>query len=230
VQELADEGCVIRLPVGSLFYLFIFINNGYLGDHEMKATGVILAGGRSSRMKFNKAFAQVGGKSVIKIIIEKFEPFFDETIIVSNDPELYEQFELPIYKDIFPRMGPVSGIHSGLVHARYDSAFILGCDIPFVNMQLVEYMLGCQQDYDSVVPEIDSYLQPLSAVYSRKCIPILSACLETNRVKLIRIFEELQAKILPREILEKYGIVEEMFLNVNDIEALSQAIKIAGRN
>jgi len=195
----------------------------------VKATGVILAGGRSSRMKFNKAFAQVGGKSVIKIIIDKFGPFFDETIIISNDPELYEHFGFPVYKDIYPRMGPVSGIHAGLFYAQHEAVFILGCDMPFMNMPLVKYLLESLNDYDSVVPEIDSYLQPLSAVYSKNCLPILNACLKTNRVKLIRIFEELKALVVPRDILAKYGVVEEMFLNVNDIKALNEAISIAGR-
>lgn len=196
----------------------------------IEASGVILAGGRSSRMKFNKAFAEISGQPVIKILIDKFAGLFAESIIISNEPELFEHLGLPVYTDIFPRMGPVSGIHSGLYHAHYDKAFILGCDVPFINMELVEYMANKLGDYDSVVPEIDSYLQPLAAVYSRRCLPVLTACLEENRVKLVRIFEELNALIISRNELEKFGIVEEIFLNLNDIEALNLATKIAGRN
>lgn len=195
----------------------------------MEATGVILAGGRSSRMKFNKAFAEIGGRPVIKILIDKFAQLFDETMIISNEPEVYSALGPRVFTDIYPRMGPVSGIHSGLYHARFDRVFVLGCDVPFINMQLVEYMLNALDDYDSVVPEIDSYLQPLAAVYSRKCLPVLTACLETNRVKLIRIFEELNALVLNRDVLERFGVVEEIFLNVNDIQALELATQIAGR-
>lgn len=195
----------------------------------MEATGVILAGGKSSRMKFNKAFAEVSGVPVINIIIEKFARLFNETIIISNEPELFEHLGLAVYTDIYPRMGPVSGIHSGLWHARYDKTFVCACDLPFINMEMVEYMLNKLDDYDSVVPEIDSYLQPLAAVYSRKCIPVLTSCLKDDRVKLVRIFEELNALVLNRGELEKFGIVEEIFLNVNDIEALKLASQIAGR-
>ncbi len=195
----------------------------------MKASGIILAGGRSSRMKFNKAFAEISGKPVINIIADKFAELFDETIIISNEPELFEHLGLAVYTDVYPRMGPVSGIHSGLYHARYNRVFVLGCDVPFINMQLVEYMIANLGDYDSIVPEIDSYLQPLAAVYNRKCLPVLTACLQENRVKLIRIFEELNALVLGRDELEKFGIVEEIFLNVNDIEALNLATIIAGR-
>jgi len=196
----------------------------------MKATGVILAGGRSSRMKFNKAFAEISGQPVIEMIINKFIKYFDETIIISNEPEPYIHLGPAIFPDVFPRMGPVSGIHSGLYHARHERIFVLGCDVPFINMKLVDYMLCVLDDYDSVVPSIDGYLQPLAAVYSHKCLPILTACLETNRVKLVRIFEELNALILTRDVLEKFGIPEEIFLNVNDIQALQVAEQIAGRN
>lgn len=195
----------------------------------MKTSGVILAGGRSSRMRFNKAFAEISGRPVINIIIDKFTRLFDEIIIISNEPELYVHLGILIYPDVYPRMGPVSGIHSGLYHANNDSVFVMGCDVPFMNMDLVRYMISKLGDYDSVVPEIDMYLQPLAAVYSRKCMPVLTSCLENNKVKLIRIFEELNALVIRRQELEQFGIIEEIFLNVNDIDALNLATKIAGR-
>jgi molybdenum cofactor guanylyltransferase len=195
----------------------------------MKASGVILAGGRSSRMKFNKAFAEIGGRPVIKIIIDKFARSFDETIIIANEPDLYAHLGPAVYPDIYPRMGPVSGIHSGLFHAKNEAVFVLGCDMPFVNMDLVAFMVSVLADHDSVVPEIDGYLQPLAAVYHCKCLPILTDCLKTDRVKLIRIFEELNALVLNRDILQRFGIVEEIFLNVNDMNALQLAGQIAGR-
>lgn len=196
----------------------------------MKTSGVILAGGRSSRMKFNKAFAQISDRSVISIIIEKFESVFNEIMIISNEPEFYQHLGLPIYADIYPRMGPVAGIHSALYYSSNESVFVTGCDVPFMNMDLVRMMISRLEDYDSVVPQIDGLLQPLTAVYSRKCLPILTNCLESKRVKLIRIFEELNALMITRDEIEKYGVVEEMFLNVNDIDALNLAIQIAGRD
>jgi len=195
----------------------------------LQTSGVIMAGGRSSRMKFNKAFAQVGGKPVVQIIIEKLQPLFQELIIISNEPHLFTSFGLPIYQDIYPYLGPVGGIHSALVNASYDQMFILGCDMPFMNMQLVEYMLSKISNYDSVVPEINSYLQPLAAVYKRTCLPVFTECLENDKLKLTRIFSELNALVLNEDELQKFGSVKEMFFNVNDPDALAQAQEIAGR-
>ncbi len=198
--------------------------------NSMRTSGVILAGGKSSRMKFNKAFAQISGKPVINIIIEKFEPVFEEIMIISNEPDIYEHLGLPVYTDVYPHMGPVAGIHSALYHSDNESVFVTGCDVPFMNMELVKMMISRLDDYDSVVPEIDGLLQPLTAVYSRKCLPVLTDCLESNRVKLIRIFDELNALMINRDEIEKYGVAEEIFLNVNDIDALNLAVHIAGRD
>jgi len=195
----------------------------------INTSGVILAGGKSSRMRFNKAFAEISGRPVIHIILDKFASLFQEIIIISNDPELYTCLGVPVYTDIYPRMGPVAGIHSALYHCSHDSAFVMGCDVPFMSMELVRMMISRLDGYDSVVPRLDNQLQPLTAVYSRRCLPVLTSCLETNRVKLIRIFEELNVLEISRNDIEKFGVAEEMFLNVNDIEALNLAIQIAGR-
>jgi molybdopterin-guanine dinucleotide biosynthesis protein A len=107
--------------------------------------------------------------------------------------------------------------------------FILGCDMPFMNIQLVQYMLGKISTYDSVVPEIASYLQPLAAVYNRTCLPVFTECLEHDKLKLTRIFSELNALVLKEDELQKFGNVKEVFFNVNDPKALAEAQKIAGR-
>jgi molybdopterin-guanine dinucleotide biosynthesis protein A len=96
-------------------------------------------------------------------------------------------------------------------------------------MNLANHMLECLGDYDSVVPEIDSYLQPLAAVYSQKALPVFTRCLESNRLKLTRVFEELNTRILPEATLEAFGPIREQFFNVNDPEALSKANQMAGR-
>lgn len=195
----------------------------------MKTSGVVLAGGKSTRMKFNKAFAHVAGRQVIEIILDKCKRFFAETIIISNEPQLYEGFGLAVYPDVYPGLGPVAGIHSALYHAHYDKVFIMGCDMPFMNMDLVKFLLDSLEDYECVVPELDQRLQPLSAVYSKKCLPILQECLEHDKLKLIRIFEEFYARVVTEEQMKPFGNPREIFMNVNDQATLKIAQQIAGR-
>lgn len=195
----------------------------------MNASGVINAGGKSTRMKFNKAFAVLDGTPIIEIIINKFTPVFKEIFIISNEPELYEKLGYPVYPDIYPGKGPVGGMHAALSHAAYENIFILGCDMPFMDMRIADYLLEKLGEMDSVVPRIRGYLQPMSAVYNKKCLPRLQYNLETDRLKLTRLFEELNALIIEEEELQCFGNLDEIFFNVNDQEALQKAEIIAGR-
>ena len=196
----------------------------------MKASGAIIAGGRSSRMKFNKAFAQIDQQMSIEIIIHKFKSIFSETIIISNEPELFQGFNLPVFTDVYPRLGPVSGIHAALYYANYEPVFILGCDMPFLSTQLIENMTSRIDNYHSVVPSIDGFLQATAAVYSKTSLPIFEDCLKTQKLKLTRILkEELNSLVLNEDDMRPFGEISDMFFNLNDNETLEQARKIAGR-
>lgn len=180
-------------------------------------------------MKFNKAFATISEKSVYQIIMDKFRQNFDDILTISNEPQLYEALGTEVHTDVYPGLGPVAGIHSALYYARFEQVFVMGCDMPFMNMDLVDYLLAALESYDCVVPEIDGKLQPLSAVYSKKCLPVLTDCLNNDRLKLIRVFEELNARIIDEQELSHFGEVREIFMNVNDPPALELARGIAGR-
>ncbi|MBC7075768.1 MAG: molybdenum cofactor guanylyltransferase [Syntrophomonadaceae bacterium] len=195
----------------------------------MEASGVILAGGKSSRMKSNKAFAKIVGKPSIEIIIDRFTSFFAETMIISNEVEVYQGCGIKIYPDVYPGLGPISGIHSGLYHSNTDGIFVIGCDMPFVNMELVQLMLEKLEGYDAVVPEIDSFLQPISAVYRKTCLPVFTECLENKRLKLTMVFNELNTLILDEKDIKQFGDAKEIFFNINDLEDLKLAQQMAGR-
>lgn len=195
----------------------------------MSASGVVLAGGRSTRMKFNKAFAEIGGKSSLQIILDKFNTVFSETIIICNNPELYAGMTDKIYTDVYPSLGPVAGIHSGLYHASSDMVFVLACDIPFIDTRLMGFMMDQLGGYQAVVPQVGGRLQPLAALYSRSCLPVFERCLQEDKLKLVRVFEELDTLIIPETELARFGKVEEIFFNVNDAAALQKAQELAGR-
>ncbi|MGI5880958.1 MAG: molybdenum cofactor guanylyltransferase [Syntrophomonadaceae bacterium] len=196
----------------------------------MKASGAILAGGKSSRMKFNKAFAQIDQQRSIEIIINKFTSLFTETIIISNEPELYREFNLPVYTDVYPRLGPVSGIHAALYYASCEPVFILGCDMPFISTQLIQDMVSRIGNYHAAVPSIDGFLQATAAVYNKSSLPIFESCLKDEKLKLTRILkEELKSLVLTEDDMLSFGDISDMFFNLNDNETLEQARKIAGR-
>ncbi|HZJ84247.1 MAG TPA: molybdenum cofactor guanylyltransferase [Syntrophomonadaceae bacterium] len=195
----------------------------------MKVTGAILAGGKSTRMKYNKSFAKIGEKNIIEIILAKFEDMFDDIIIITNEPKEYEFLGKPMYRDIFVGLGPISGIHSALINSTNDVTFVLACDMPFVPENLIEYMLNKIEGYDTVVARTNNFFQATSAVYHQSSLPVLTNCLENNKLKTTLIFREMKAKILDEPELMGFGNLDEIFLNINDEFALSNARKIARR-
>ncbi|MDO4540682.1 MAG: molybdenum cofactor guanylyltransferase [Syntrophomonadaceae bacterium] len=194
----------------------------------ISASLVILSGGRSSRMKENKAFVKIGERRIIDIVLERMLPVFKDAMIISNEPDLYADLGVPVHTDIYPRLGPVAGIHTGLVRAAEEKAIIMGCDMPFITTEAIAYMVGRSGAHQSAVPKINGFLQPLSAVYAKSCIPILEDCLQHNRLKLVRIFEELEHTVITAEELSRFGKPDELFMNVNDPETLAKAQRIWG--
>lgn len=194
----------------------------------MRASGVILSGGRSSRMNFNKAFAEISGTPVLEIIINKLSKCFDDLMIITNEPELYKGMGPAVHTDLYPQMGPMAGIHAGLYYSQYESIFLLGCDMPFFSMELAAHMLSQGAEYDCVVPVINKKLQPLSAVYNSTCMPELIDCLDNNKLKLIRFVESINTRYLYENELLPFGNLETMFFNVNDMAALIRAREMYG--
>lgn len=180
-------------------------------------------------MGYNKAFADIGGKNSLQMILEKFQTLFEETLIVTNEPSLYEGMADQVVRDVFPGLGPVAGIHSALYHARHDSVFLLGCDMPFMSMELAAYLLNRGASYQAAVPKINGCLQPLAAVYHQSCLPAFQCSLQEDRLKLMPLLDNLNALFVDESELTPFGPLDEIFLNVNDSAALEKARLIAGR-
>lgn len=198
----------------------------------MQATGVILAGGKSERMKFNKAFARINDDTIFSITMKKFQGVFPEILIISNQHELYGHYagkNIKIYSDIYQNSGPIAGIHSALTYACYENIFLLGCDMPFMNMELACYLLNRIKGYEAAVPRTQGVLQATAAVYNRSCLPFLEKSLDNKWLKLTRIFEGLSTIIIEEEDLIPFGSPTDIFFNVNDQAALVQAREMSWR-
>ncbi len=192
-------------------------------------TVAILAGGRSSRMGSNKALVSLNGQTVLAHILQQLKPHCGEILLVTNEPELFDIYPVRVITDIYPRKGPIAGIHAALSSIAGDRLFLLSCDMPFVRPELMNYMLEQAAAYDAVVPVVGGQIQPTAAVYQQSCLPYLTACLKNDKLKLTRIFEKLFTLYIGETELGSFGAVEEMFFNANDPIALEKAREIARR-
>ncbi|EQF25063.1 mobA-like NTP transferase domain protein [Clostridioides difficile CD160] len=173
----------------------------------IEKTGVILAGGKNSRMGRNKAFLELHEKPFIEIAIEVFKNF-DEVIIISNNEELYSKYNIKVYSDIIKNIGPIGGIYTALEYAKYDIV-IVACDMPYLNNEIVERIAN-EMDDKSVISVTNGKLQPLCSGYKKSIINKVSLCIEGNDLKLRSLIDKIDKSYI-------YFDDEDLFLNVNTV-------------
>lgn len=172
--------------------------------YEIEIGGIILAGGKSRRMGRDKAFLALGGQSLIEIVIERVRAVAAEVIIVTNAPLRYAHLAARLVRDIYPGVGTLGGIHAGLTAARHDHALVVGCDMPFLNPSLLTYMASLAPHYDAVVPQMDGLFEPLHAIYSRSCLPLIEAQISTRRWQAFSFYPQAQVRYVEREEIARF--------------------------
>ena len=187
-------------------------------DGGYEVTAIILAGGKSRRMGLNKAFLKYGSTTFIEHQVMMLRKIFDEIILSANDANAYTRLKLPIVSDIIPEKGPLSGICAGLSRAKSSHAFVIACDMPFINEKLILYLKSQINGYDVVVPQTSRGLEPMHAFYSRNCIQPMHRCLEEGRLRIVDLFSEVKVKIVGEK--EFAGLDESLqsLINLNTPE------------
>jgi molybdopterin-guanine dinucleotide biosynthesis protein A len=183
-------------------------------------TGIILSGGSNTRMGQNKAFLRVGGERLIDRTVRLFRSVFREVIIVTANPLDYLDQDAAIVTDLLTGRGALGGLYTGLFYASDEYAFIAACDIPFLNRSFLEYMTSLATGYDIVVPAPPDGLQPLHAVYSRRCLPAIRSLLDRNRFQIKEFYPGHTLLRISPEVLRSYDPEGRMFFNVNTPEDL----------
>jgi molybdopterin-guanine dinucleotide biosynthesis protein A len=188
----------------------------------VKMTGMILAGGKNLRMGQNKAFLKIQGERIIDRIKRIFVDLFDEVLLVTNTPRDYLDLNLRTVTDLYREQGALGGVFTGLFHASFPHAFVVACDMPFLQPALISYLAGMSPGYDIVIPRTEDGLQPLHAVYSRKCLPFMEDLLCRGRLKILDFFPRVKKKEVPAEEIIPFDPQMVSFFNLNTPEDLSR--------
>ena len=184
-------------------------------------TGIILAGGKNSRMGVNKAFLEIDGKRLIDNILSIYQSIFSEIIIVTNDPFPYREFlDTIIVTDIYKKKGSLGGIYTGLFYAVNDYSFIAACDMPYLNKDFILYMIEQVGKNDIIVPELSEGFQALHAIYSRRCLPAIKKMILADKLKIIGLYKEMRLLRITEEKIKPFNTDGRLFLNINTPEDL----------
>lgn len=191
--------------------------NGQGERHIPGVTGVILAGGPSSRMGSNKALLPHLGGRFIEAIYRRMRHLFEEVILVTNVPDQYPFLPCRKVTDLVPDMGPLAGIHSGLYHSRHPRIFVTACDMPYLDEGVIRHLTSVE-DYDVVIPESDKGMEPLCAVYGKGAIEAIEETMAAGRKRIVSFFPLTAVRRVSRHEVARFDPTFRSFWNVNTPE------------
>jgi len=174
-------------------------------------TGVILAGGKNSRMGSEKGLLSVDGDRIIERIIHVIEPLVDEIFIISNT-ENYNYLGLSVYSDIVGDCGPLGGIYTALKNSKTEYNLIIACDMPFLSTNVLNYLISHTGSNQIIVPHFEGNLEPLCAIYHSSCTSRIMEHIQNRQFKLLDAINSFDCKIVEIDA-KKYG--EDCFRNIN---------------
>ena len=191
-------------------------------------TAMILAGGKSSRMGFDKQLLKIDERRLMDNLAQKLSKEFEEIIIVTNRPELYIGLSHIITMDILKDKGPLGGIHAGLVKSSSEYAFVVACDMPNINMEYVRFMKSkTKLDSMGCVTKFGKWIEPFSSFYSVEMIQHIEKYLATNRRSINGLIDDFHITYIEEKEARKYSPSWDMFLNLNTKEDLENYLQNA---
>lgn len=191
-------------------------------------TVAVQAGGRSSRMGRDKALLRLGGITLIEHVLRTIDGLGDEVLITTNRPEAYEFLGKRMVEDRLPGAGALHGLLTALEAARGERILLLGCDMPFVNRDLLQHMLAITTEAEVVIPRRGGKFQPLHAIYAKSCAGPVRQSLEANERRMISFFPHIKTRIVEQETLDLYDPEGLSFFNANTPEELAHAEQLLG--
>ena len=183
--------------------------------YSEEITGVILAGGKSKRMGQDKALLPLAGKSMIEIVIDRMASLFNSVKIIAGRTERYTDFGVPVLKDAIPDFGPLGGIFTALKETGAEFSFIVGCDMPFINMELVWTICEKRAGTDLVVPKIKGFFEPLFGIYAKTCLPAIEKLISEKNPRIYDFYDQVNTYFVSSEEVEECDPEGLSFVNIN---------------
>lgn len=189
-------------------------------------TGVVLAGGKSGRMGLDKASIIVDGRQMIMYVVDALRKVFFDILISAKNAE---DFHIPGIKtigDCIEGSGPLVGIYSALSVSESPYCFVVACDMPCADPDLIKWMSTVCNGYDVFIPRIGSFVEPLFALYSKKCMGPIKDSLLTRNYHVRSIFSKVNVGYANEDDIRKIDPELRSFMNINTEEDLKALLNI----
>ena len=231
MKPLLHNKTLVFSPVGSTAH-----------KKRLHASLLLLAGGRGSRMGGrNKLYLELEGSLLIENTLELVAPLFKEVILLVAPGEsskvketlsqLISKWDITVTEDRVQARGPLEGLYNGLCHMNEEWGFLLGCDMPSPDPDVIRGMnIFCSTNNDAVVAERQGFLEPLHAFYRKSCIGAVSDAMQRGDRKIKQFYPDIRLTVINEKKLKEFGDDESSFFNLNtphDVEKmkLSQEVR-----
>ncbi len=186
-------------------------------------TGIILAGGKSTRMGLDKGFVLWKGKPFVQYSIIALKPLVSKMLIVS-DHTLYDRLSYKRVKDSFQEAGPLSGLYSGLKESETELNLVLSCDVPLITSSVLEKLVAAYHNgVDAVICSADDKIMPLVALYHKNCYHVCKSLLDSGERRMMRLLDKLPTT--------RYIVLDDIEIkNVRNVNSLNDLRIIENEN
>ena len=200
------------------------LENRDVGTNEKvdDVTGVVLAGGRSSRYGENKALIKIEGVPLIERVLNTMGSVFHHVIIITNTPNEYAHLQFPMVEDIIKGLGPLGGIYTGLKAISDPKGFFVACDMPLLNPDLIRHMVAISDDFDVVVPKISWKIEALHGLYAKRCLDSIEGLIHSGTYQIFRFFHEVRVRFVDEVEIRRWDPDLMSFFNINTPDELKR--------
>ena len=174
---------------------------------------------------------EIGGQTLIQRVFDHLSPLGTEIVVVAAHRG---QISLPdpgtrIVVDVYPGKGALGGIYSGLKVAPSFHSLVVACDMPFLNIELLRYLIELCPAFDVVIPKLETGLEPIHAVYSKRCLGPIEAMLDEGRLKIADLLPAVRVRYVEPAEVEKFDPRRLSFFNINSEADLERAKTLSDR-
>jgi molybdopterin-guanine dinucleotide biosynthesis protein A len=174
----------------------------------------------------DKAFLELGGRSLIEIVVGRMASMCAEVLVVAGDTRPYAGLGVPLVEDRFRGVGVLGGLHAGLTVAACDLTLAVGCDMPFLNPDLLRVFARWMEGFDVVVLRQGENVEPLHAAYRRTCLPALEAAIRAGERRIISFFPHVRVRYVTSGEITPFDPDLRSFRNVNTPQEW-EAVRVA---
>lgn len=189
-------------------------------------SAVILSGGKSSRMGTPKAMLSFDGEPLILHIARKLGAVFPNLIVVAAPDQDLPPLTAKLVRDEIAYQGPVGGIYYGLRASAGEFSFVTSCDVPFLDAELIAYLVSLMDGNDVVVPYWRERFQPLCAIYRTSVLPLLQDQLGRGELRPIYLYDKVRTRRVDEEEIRRFDPEGLSFFNMNSPEEYAAAVSL----